>query len=287
MARPDGNRGAQLTAGLYLVATPIGNARDITLRALDILATADVLAAEDTRVLRKLLEIHGIALNGRRLIAYHDHSGPDTRTRLMEAVASGQSVAYASDAGTPLVSDPGYALARIMLDADLPVTTAPGACAAIAGLTISGLPSDRFWMLGFIPHKGQSALWDEIRDVDTTLIFYENPKRVRGTLTAMAKNIGGTRECVITREITKRFEERLSGTLQELAASPALDGLRGECVILVGRPVGAVSDEGRVLSDLAEALEGHRVKDAVAMVAGAHGLPRRQVYQLALTLKDE
>lgn len=287
MLRPDANRGTALTAGLYLVATPIGNARDITLRALDTLRDADVLAAEDTRTLRKLLEIHGIPLNGRRLIAYHDHSGPAVRSRLIDAVKAGQSIAYASDAGTPLVSDPGYGLSRAMLDEGLPVTTAPGACAAIAGLTISGLPSDRFWMLGFVPQKGQQTFWEEIREVDSTLIFYESPRRIRGTLTAMAQNIGGTRQCVITRELTKRFEERLSGTLAELAASPALDGLRGECVVLVGRPVEAASNEARVESDLVAALETHRVKEAVAMVAGAHGLPRRQVYQMALSLKEK
>ncbi|MDX5351441.1 MAG: rRNA small subunit methyltransferase 1, partial [Paracoccaceae bacterium] len=170
--------------GLHLVSTPIGSARDITLRALDVLAGADVLVAEDTRTLRHLMEIHGIPLNGRPVVAYHDHSGAGQLQRLVALIAEGKSLAYASEAGTPLISDPGFELARAVAGAGLPMTAAPGPCAAICALTLSGLPSDRFLFAGFLPATAaarRSAL-EELAATQATLILYESPKRLAALL---------------------------------------------------------------------------------------------------------
>ena len=188
-----------IAPGLYLVATPLGNARDITLRALDLLAGADVLAAEDTRSLRRLMEIHGVALGDRPLVAYHDHNGDRVRPRLMAALEAGQSVVYASEAGTPLISDPGFDLMREALQAGLPCTTAPGPTAVVAALTLSGLPSDRFLFAGFLPNssgKRKSALGEFVA-VPATLIFYESPKRLGAMLRDAAEVLGPEREAVV------------------------------------------------------------------------------------------
>ncbi len=278
-----------LTAGLYFVATPIGSARDITLRALDILASADVLAAEDTRTLRKLMEIHGVPLNGRQMVAYHDHSGDGPTGRLVRAVGAGQSVAYVSEAGTPLIADPGFELGVAMAEAGHAVTSAPGASAILTALTVSGLATDRFAFVGFLPTtdaKRRQAI-AELRDLQMTLVLYESPKRVSDLLSNLRDTLGDDRAAVVCRELTKKFEEVARGNLGTLADAFADRTVKGEIVVLVGRSDGEDMDESTVEDALRGALTTMRVKDAATAVAGAMGLPRRDVYQVALTLAKE
>ncbi len=277
-----------LSAGLYLVATPIGSARDITLRALDILASTDLIAAEDTRTARKLMEIHGVPLNGRKVVAFHDHSGEGAINGLVAAVAGGKSVAYVSEAGTPLVADPGYELGRAMIAAGLPVTTAPGASAVLAALTVSGLPTDRFAFVGFLPAARQQRETEiaALRDIPFTLVFYESPKRIREMLGNLRDVLGEERQAVVCRELTKRFEEISRGTLGELTAAFGERSVKGELVVLVGRAGATDVAEMDVEAALRDAMKTMRVKDAATVVAGALGLPRRQVYQVALKLGE-
>lgn len=278
-----------ISAGLYFVATPIGSARDITLRALDLLAGVDVIAAEDTRTARKLMEIHGVPLRGRPILAYHDHSGDAVRARIVGEIAAGRSVAYVSEAGTPLVADPGYALGQAVIAAGVPLTAAPGASAVLAALTVSGLPTDRFLFVGFLaPAKTQRETEiAALRDMPFTLIFYESPKRVSDMLVSLAEVLGAERRGVVCRELTKRFEEVRRGTLAELAT--AYDGatVRGEIVVLVGRAGATDVIEADVRSALREAMKTMRIKDAANVVAGAMGLSKRNVYQTALTLEEK
>lgn len=279
-----------LSAGLHFLATPIGNARDITLRALDILASADVLAAEDTRSLRKLMEIHGVPLNGRHVLAYHDHNGAQMRPKLISLMQDGKSVAYASEAGTPLVADPGFVLCREALAQNIPVTSAPGPSAMIAALTISGLPSDRFLFAGFPPSARGARLkfFSSFADVQATLGFYESPKRVHRTLEELCETLGETRNVALCRELTKRFEEVRKGTLREVADSLKDAPVKGEIVLLVGRAVAVEASEEDVETALEAALETMSVKDAAAEVAAKTGLKKRDVYQMALKLgKDD
>ena len=278
-----------LSAGLYFVATPIGSARDMTLRGLDILASADVIAAEDTRTARKLMDIHGVPLNDRPLIAFHDHSGDGPVNRLVGMVRDGASVAYVSEAGTPLVADPGYELGKAAVAEGLPVTSAPGASAVLAALTVSGLPTDRFAFVGFLPSaRGQRETEIAgLRDVPFTLVFYESPKRVGEMLIDLRDTLGGTRQAVVCRELTKKFEEVVRGDLETVAAAFSDRTVKGEVVVLVGRAGAEKVADDDVATALREAMKTMRVKDAATIVAGAMGLPRRQVYQIALTLGDE
>jgi len=278
-----------LTAGLYFVATPIGSARDMTLRGLDILAGADLIAAEDTRTARKLMEIHGVPLGGRKVVAFHDHSGEVAVARLVADMKGGKSVAYVSEAGTPLVADPGYELGRAAIAAGIPVTTAPGASAVLAALTVSGLATDRFAFVGFLPaaRKQRETEIAALRDTPFTLVFYESPKRVGEMLGILCEILGGEREAVVCRELTKKFEEVSRGSLAELAT--AFDGrqVKGEIVVLVGRAGAVEIADDAIAGALREAMKTMRVKDAATAVAGALGLPRRQVYQIALQLGDD
>jgi len=273
-----------LAAGLYLVATPIGAARDITLRALDILASADVLAAEDTRTLRHLMEIHGVPLEGRALVACHDHNEEGVAARLLRAVAAGKSVAYASEAGTPLVSDPGFVLARAAVAEGITVLAAPGPSAVLAALTVAGLPSDRFLFAGFPPpaRAARMRFLEDLRDVQATLVLYDSPKRVAALLVDAAAALGGGRQAAVCRELTKRFEEVRRGTLAELAEEFAAEEVRGEIVVVIDRGTATVADAATWEEALDRAMETLSVKDAAAMVAEAYGLPRRDVYQVAL-----
>jgi 16S rRNA (cytidine1402-2'-O)-methyltransferase len=280
---------AKLSPGLYLVATPIGTARDITLRALDLLSAADVIAAEDTRSLRKLLDIHGIPLEGRPLVAYHDHSNSSVRKRLLQDIVAGKSVVYASEAGTPMVADPGYDLVRDAITAALPLVSAPGPSAVITALTVSGLPTDRFFFAGFLPNasgKRKTALRD-VATVPGTLAFYESPKRVAAMLRDAAEVLGPARRAVVCRELTKKFEEVLRGTLQELAQVCAERTLKGEIVVLVDRGNLPSVNEADLDSTLRDVLRDKSVRDAADDVAGKLGLKRRQVYQRALQLAQE
>ncbi|MBW6507251.1 MAG: 16S rRNA (cytidine(1402)-2'-O)-methyltransferase [Rhodobacteraceae bacterium] len=279
----------RLPPGLYFVATPIGAARDITLRGLDILASADLLAAEDTRTLRHLMDIHGVALSGRPMVAYHDHSGAAVRPRLLHALAEGKSVAYASEAGTPLVADPGFQLGRAALEAGAAVFAAPGPSAVLAALTVSGLPSDRFLFAGFPPAtKAARKTWlSAMKDIQATLIFYESPKRVGQMLIDLVQCLGGERQAAVARELTKRFEEVRRGTLAELAAGFSGQSVKGEIVVLVDRAAAKRAGPEEVAAALRERLVRMRVKEAAAEVAEALGVPRRDVYQMALRLEAE
>ncbi|WP_071673951.1 16S rRNA (cytidine(1402)-2'-O)-methyltransferase [Nioella nitratireducens] len=280
---------ARLAAGLYLVATPIGSARDITLRALDILAGADAIAAEDTRTARKLMEIHGVATAGRPLIAYHDHSGPGTRDKIAALIAEGKSVAYVSEAGTPLVADPGYQLGRAVIEAGLPVWSAPGASAVLAALSVSGLPSDRFLFAGFPPQaKGAMTKWlAELAPVEATLILYESPRRVHRLLDVLGETLGDDRQIALCRELTKRFEEVLRGSVLDVRNAIADRSLKGEVVLVVGKGTPQAVSAERVDDALRAALETLSVKDAAAEVAKTMGLPKRDVYQAALQLEKK
>ena len=270
--------------GLHLVSTPIGSARDITLRALDVLAGAEVLVAEDTRTLRHLMEIHGIALGGRPLIAYHDHSGEGLVQRLQGLIAEGRSIAYASEAGTPLISDPGFELARAVAGAGLPLTAAPGACAAIAALTLSGLPSGRFLFAGFPPaNRGaRRQFLADLAGVQATLILYESPKRLAALLADMADGLGADRKAAVCRELTKRFEEVMRGTLAGLAEQVAGRGIKGEVVVLVDRAPPEEISADRIEEALESALRTMSVKDAATFVSQTLGVSRKITYQMAL-----
>ncbi len=275
-----------LSAGLYFVGVPIGTARDITLRALDVLASADVLAAEDTRSLRRLMEIHGVPLNGRHVQALHDHSGPAVQDKLLEAIRNGQSVAYASEAGMPLIADPGFELSRAVGEAGLMLTCAPGPSAVLTALALAGLPTDAFFFAGFLPNAKsarQSAL-QNLKDVQGTLVFYESPKRVGAMLADAAAMLGDERKAAVCRELTKKFEEIRRGTLSELSDAYAGKAPKGEVVVLIDRGRLQTVSESDLTSDLAGALDTMSMRDAVDMVAQAHNLPRRQVYQAALEL---
>ncbi|NTT87213.1 16S rRNA (cytidine(1402)-2'-O)-methyltransferase [Tabrizicola fusiformis] len=278
-----------LAAGLHFISTPIGAARDITLRALDILASADVLAAEDTRTLRHLMEIHGVALNGRPLVAYHEHNAPQALPRLLSAMAAGKSVAYASEAGTPLVSDPGFELARAAVAAGQTVLAAPGPSAVLCALTVSGLPSDRFLFAGFPPAaKGaRETFLRELAPMQATLILYESPKRIQQLLEDLVQFLGGERQAAVCRELTKRFEEVSRGTLADLAAAYADREVKGEIVVVIDRAAVRAADAETVDQALGRALQEMSVKDAAAAVAEAFGLPRKDVYRMALGRGDK
>lgn len=283
----NGTSGGGLTPGLYLIATPIGNARDITLRALDLLAAADVLVAEDTRSLRRLMEIHGVALGDRPLLAYHDHNGARMRPRLMAELEAGRSVLYASEAGTPMISDPGFDLARAASEAGHAVTSAPGASAVITALTLAGLPTDRFLFAGFLPNAGgpRKTVLRDLSGVPATLVFYESPRRLPDMLEA-AQEVLGDREAAVCRELTKKFEETRRGRLSDLAKHYRESPARGEVVVVIGKGDSASVREIDLEHEVNKALETMSVRDAADFVSARFGVKRRPVYQLAMRLSD-
>ncbi|MDP6475285.1 MAG: 16S rRNA (cytidine(1402)-2'-O)-methyltransferase [Alphaproteobacteria bacterium] len=270
--------------GLYIVATPIGNMDDITLRALDLLAAVDRIACEDTRHTRRLLERHGIEA---RLLPYHEHNAEHMRPAIMARLAHGETLALVSDAGTPLISDPGYKLVRKAIHSGIYVTALPGASAALMALTLSGLPSDRFMFAGFLPPKSgarRKAL-GELAAISATLIFFESARRLPASLADMAA-ILGTRDIAVAREMTKLHEELRRGDAAELAAHYAENGApKGEAVVVVGPPMAApaVSEEF-IETRLAELLQTASVRDAAALLAAETGLARRPLYARALRI---
>jgi len=276
-----------LAPGLYLVATPIGNLRDVSLRGLEILAAADVIACEDTRVTRKLLAHYAIATP---LTPYHDHNAATALPKLVARLGEGARVALVSDAGTPLVSDPGYRLVRAVQAAGHPVTAAPGASAVLAALTLAGLPTDRFFFEGFLPAKeaGRRARIAALARVPGTLVLFETGPRLAASLADLAVGLG-EREATICRELTKLHEEVRRGTLGELArAYREAPAPRGEIVIVTApppdpEPAGAEELDGLLRTALARL----SVKDAVDEVADISGQPRREVYRRALALKAD
>jgi 16S rRNA (cytidine1402-2'-O)-methyltransferase len=230
------------------------------------------------------MEIHGIALGDRPLVPCHDHNEKDATPRLLRAMAEGKSVAYASEAGTPLVSDPGFQLARAAIAEGLPVVAAPGPSAALCALTVAGLPSDRFLFAGFPPSAriARQKFLTELKDIQATLIFYESPKRINHMLEDLSQIMGEGRYAAVCRELTKRFEEVTRGTLGELKTLFETREVKGEIVVLVDRATEQAADEQTIVAALDRALQTMRIKDAAAMVAEAFGLPKRDVYQLAL-----
>ena len=278
-----------LAPGLYLTATPIGNARDITLRALDVLRSADVLVAEDTRTLRKLLDIHGISLGNRAIFAHHDHSNAKARDGIVRLIADGKSVAYCSDAGSPLIADPGFELVQAIHQAGLKVTVLPGASSVVAALSIAGIPTDRFCFLGFAPKQGSARrkFLREANDIPATLVIFETAKRVSGLLEEMCEELGETRIAGLGRELTKRFEEMRRGTLAQLHSSVQIDPPKGEIVLIVDRGAPKVVSDEEIDAALAVALSNGSMRDAVDQVTRELGAPRRAVYQRGLALGRE
>lgn len=275
---------SSLPPGLYIVATPIGNLGDLTPRAADILSRADVLAVEDSRVTAKLLHHIGVR---RPMIPYHDHNADRVRPELIARMA-GESVALVSDAGTPLISDPGYKLVRDARAAGLPITTLPGPCAAIAALTLAGLPTDRFLFAGFLPSKAKARadMIAELAPIRATLIFYESGPRLAAALGALRDGLGN-REAAVAREITKAFEETVTGRLSELANRYADAPPKGELVIIVGPPGEAgPANADDVDMALREALTRLPPARAAGEVARTFGVDRRELYTRATAMKD-
>ena len=272
--------------GLYIVATPIGNLGDISTRAASTLAHADLIAAEDTRVTAKLLSHLGLRIP---MTPYHDHSDERTRAALVARMA-GEVVVLVSDAGTPLISDPGYKLVRDARAAGRHVTTLPGPCAAIAAITLSGLPSDRFLFAGFLPSKAKARA-DTIAEfaaLRATLVFYESGPRLSASLSALAEGLGD-REAAVAREISKLYEQCITGTLSELSARYADAPPKGEIVVIVGPPGEAVAesaDDATLDAALREAMADKPVAQAAKAVAKRFGLDRHEIYARALALKD-
>ena len=278
-----------LSAGLYLVATPIGNLGDITFRAVDILKRAEIILCEDTRTSGKLLSRFGIKT---KRIAYHEHNAEKMRPEIMDRLGKGQAIALISDAGTPLINDPGYKLVRDCQAAGHTVTTAPGACSPIVALILSGLPSDHFFYGGFLPPKSMARQKELTRfaAIPGSLIFLESPKRLAACLRDMADCLGGERPAAVTRELTKLFEEIRPGTLSELVAHYDEAGApKGEVVIVVGpAPAGSnlptadeIDDQLRIL------LQSNRTKDAADILARETGLKKRDLYNRALELGQD
>jgi len=275
-----------LTPGLHIVATPIGNLRDISLRALDTLRAVDLIAAEDTRVFAKLASAHGISVP---TVAYSDATQDANEPRLLRALAAGQRVALVSDAGMPLISDPGYRLVRAALEAGHAVTAVPGPSAVPMALALSGLPTDRFFFGGFLPTKAgeRRRVIAEAAQIPATLVFFEAPHRLAASLADLAELLGD-RPAAMARELTKLFEEVRRQSLSDLAAHYADVEVKGEIVLVIGPPGEADAPAADALdAALREALQAASVKDAAAEVAARFGLRRREVYARALALKRQ
>lgn len=273
-----------LSPGLYIVATPIGNLGDVTMRAVDVLTRCDVVACEDSRVTGKLLKHLGLH---KKLVRYNDHSDKHARSKLISAMHD-QAVALVSDAGTPLISDPGYRLVQDARSANIAITSLPGACAAIVGLTLSGLPNDRFVFAGFLPPKEQARVttFESVKSIDATLVFYETGPRLVKALDAIGSILPG-REVSVARELTKLFEECRTGSPEELATHYRMDPPKGEIVLLVGPPVPEVTSPQDADALLKMALEVDKPSRAAGKVAKETGLDRKALYARALELRGE
>jgi 16S rRNA (cytidine1402-2'-O)-methyltransferase len=275
-----------LPPGLYVTATPIGNAADITLRALEVLKACDLIAAEDTRVTAKLLAIHGIA---RPLTAYNDHNAARERPRLLARLRQGARIALVSDAGTPLISDPGFKLVREAIAEDLPVHAVPGASAVLTGLALAGLPTDRFFFAGFLPARQgeRRAALEGLKTIRATLVLFESAQRLGASLADMAE-ILGVRTAAVARELTKLHEEVRRGLLGELCAHYERQGApKGEVTLVISPPHDAPADLSRVDSALDKALAFMPTRAAVDLVAEMLDTPRRAVYERALEKKND
>ncbi|MGF7158973.1 16S rRNA (cytidine1402-2'-O)-methyltransferase [Rhodoligotrophos appendicifer] len=278
---------ARAEPGLHVTATPIGNLADVTLRSLQTLAGVDAILCEDTRVTRKLTTRYGI---GTKLEPYHDHNAAKVRPGILDRLQEGAAIALVSDAGTPLVSDPGYKLVHEARDRGIRLHAIPGPSAVLAGLTISGLPSDSFMFAGFLPNRAgdRKRHLAQVADVPATLIFFESAQRIEAALASVAE-VMGNRPVAVTRELTKLHEEALTGTAEEVAAAIAVrGGVRGEITLLIGPPDAAAqeTDDGDIDAEVLTALRTMSASRAAAHVAEALNLPRKRVYARALALKE-
>lgn len=274
-----------LVPGLYLVSTPIGNLRDITLRALDIFGSADAVICEDSRVTGFLMQRYGFK---KKLIVYNDHSDDDDREAILSRLKSGEKLALVSDAGTPLLSDPGYKLVHAAMHEGIEVFPIPGASALLPALQISGLPCERFSFFGFLPHKSSQrcTLFEKLKNIPVTMIFYESPNRIADTIKDAYASLGD-RPVALVREITKLHEEAHRGTLAAYAADETLLGtLKGEMVLLIGASPETEVSQDELRRYLSQALETMSVKDAAAHVAASTGASKKIVYDLALQVRD-
>lgn len=273
-----------LTPGLYVMATPIGNLGDVTLRVLYGLAKVDVLYAEDTRVTQKLLNAYSIT---RSLMTYHEHNGEKIRPLILQQISQGKSVGIVTDAGTPLISDPGHKLVSAAIAQNMRVTAFPGACAAIAGLTVSGLASDTFRFCGFLPPtvKARRDRLRALSAVTETLIFYETPKRIQAVLTDM-QDIFGSRDGCIARELTKKFEEALRGDIADILERLPNTVCKGEMVVVISGASGVVPTDDAIAKALTQLLSEHSLKDSARMASEMFNVSRQDMYARALRLKN-
>ena len=276
-----------LRNGLYIIATPIGNLQDISARAIEILRQVDVVACEDTRVSKKLFSLLGIGLQ-KKFITYEDHSEDKQAQKLIDIINENKSVALISDAGSPLISDPGYKLVRKCREQDVYVTAVPGACAVITALQLSGLPTNRFMFAGFVPNKEKARkdLFCELKDIDTTLVFYETTPRLLKTLGVMSE-VFAKREIAAAREITKLYEEVVNGDAETVMAHFEENEPRGEFVLMVAPPQAKNESAENLRQILAERLKTTSLKTAVKEVCSEFNISKNEVYALALELKDE
>ena len=278
-----------IRAGLYLVATPIGTASDISLRALDLINNADVLIAEDTRNLRKLMKIHEIKLAGRSLISYHDHNGQEQRPKILNLIENQKSVVLVSDAGTPLIADPGYQLVREIIAAGYYLSGIPGASAVLSALMVSGLPTDKFLFGGFVPNKenAKKIFFSQYLDLTITLVIYESPSRLVKTLTLLCKIYQKTRNIAVCRELTKKFEDIQRGDLDTVAAHFARqERVKGEIVLVIGPSEEKIIDESEIEKNLISVFDYMTFKDAISFVARTLKVSKKIVYAKALKIKD-
>ena len=280
----------KLDSGLHILATPIGTANDITIRALNILRDADILVAEDTRVLRKLMEIHGINLNGRKILSYHDHNGEMQRPKLIALIKEGKVLAYASDAGTPLIADPGFSLTKLAIQNNIRVHAAPGASALLTALCLAGLPTDNFFFGGFLGSKSSQRIKNlqKIQNLDATIVYYESPKRTLSTLKDISKIFGNDRLISVCREMTKKFEEVIRGTVDQVIDEiKSRHSFKGEVVIVLGPPTKKEISDEEIYSALQIALQEYRIKDAATQISEQFGVPKKRSYEMALRIKAE
>ena len=279
-----------IRSGLYLVATPIGTASDISLRALDLIKNANVLIAEDTRNLRKLMKIHDIKLNGRPLISYHDHNGKEQRPKILDLIKNKNSVVLVSDAGTPLIADPGYQLVREVISEGYYLSGVPGASAVLSALVVSGLPSDKFLFGGFVPSKehARKIFFSQYLDFTTTLIVYESPSRLVKTLNLLSEIYEKTRTIAVCRELTKKFEEIQRGNLDKIATYFASqERVKGEIVLVIGPAETKILDDKEIEKNLMAVFNYMTLKDAISFVANNLKVSKKIVYAKALKIKTK
>ena len=278
----------QIRSGLYLVATPIGTASDISLRALDLIKNANVLVAEDTRNLRILMKIHDIKLDGRAMISYHDYNGEEQRPKILDLIKNQKSVVLVSDAGTPLIADPGYQLVQEVISEGCYLSGVPGASAVLSALVVSGLPTDKFLFGGFVPNKehAKKMFFSQYLDLTTTLVVYESPSRLVRTLNLLTELYEKKRSVAVCRELTKKFEDIQRGYIEEVAAYFTSQGrVKGEIVLVIGPAKAKIVEDKEIEENLQAVFDHMTFKDAISFVSKNLKVSRKIVYTKALEIK--